>query len=249
MKASDKAAAELSALADLPDSAIDTSDIPENADWTDAVRGRFHRSGAKTAAFVKRMSDEQKAEIRRLLLEGMSRYDIAQQLRVTPGQVSAVRAWITMRNSPMALPDPVNAESDEIVEAVETTFGLERDLQAALRRNIAQLEPGLTIVDGDRERRVDTGGRIDILAKDRSGATVVIELKAGRADRGAIGQILGYIGELMDEAASVRGILVAAEFSPNSIAAARAAPNISLIRYGIQFSFDALRFNETREQS
>ena len=30
------------------------------------------------------------------------------------------------------LPAPTNAESDEIVEAVETTFGLERDLQAGV---------------------------------------------------------------------------------------------------------------------
>jgi DNA-binding CsgD family transcriptional regulator len=242
MKASDKAAAELSALAGLPDSDIDTSDIPENADWTDAVRGRFHRGDApsRPAVSLKRMSNEQKAEIRTLLLQGMSRYDIAEQLGVTPGQVSAVRAWITMRNPAMVLPTPADSESDEIVEAVETTFGLERDLQAALRRNIAQLEPGLTIVDGDRERRVESGGRIDILAKDRSGGMVVIELKAGRADRDAVGQILAYMGELMDEAASVRGILVAAEFSPRSIAAARAAPTIRLIRYGIQFSFNAI---------
>ncbi len=136
MKASDKAAAELSALADLPDSEIDTSDIPESADWTDALRGRFDRRGtpSRPAVSLKRMSNEQKAEIRTLLLQGMSRYDIAEQLGVTPGQVSAVRAWITMRNPAMVLPAQVNAESDEIVEAVETTFGLERDLQAGVTK-------------------------------------------------------------------------------------------------------------------
>lgn len=238
MKASDKAAAELTALAGLPDSKIDTSDIPESADWTDAVRGRFHRRGvpSRYAARLKRMSNEQKAQIQRLLLQGMNRYDIAEQVGVTPGQVTAIRAWVTMRSAPA----PANGESDEIVEAVETTFGLERDLQEALRRNITQLEPGLTIIDGDRERRVKSGGRIDILAKDRSDGTVVIELKAGRADRDAIGQLLAYVGELMDEATSVRGILVAAEFSPRTIAAARAAPNIRLVRYGMQFSFSAI---------
>ena len=188
---------------------------------------------------LKRMSDEQKAEIHQSLLKGMSRYDIAQQVGVTPGQVSAIRAWITMR-TPTDLPAPSSDESEEIVEAVETTFGLERDLQQALRRNIGSLEPGLTIVDGGGERKVEFGGLIDILAKDRSGGTVVIELKAGRADRNAIGQILSYIGELMEEATPVRGILVAAEFSPRAIAAARAAPNIRLVGYGIQFSFKAI---------
>jgi transposase-like protein len=240
MKASDRAAAEATALADLPDSAIDTSDIPESTDWTDAVRGKFHRRDALSgrAVSLKRMSDEQRAEIHRLLLQGASRYDIAAQVGVTPGQVSAIRAWMTMRAS--VPPPPVDADNDEIVEAVETTFGLERDLQEALRRNVAQLEPGLTIVDGDRERKVKSGGWIDILAKDRSGGTVVIELKAGRADRDAVGQLLAYIGDLMDEAMSVRGILVAADFSPRALAAAKAAPNIRLVRYGIQFSFDPI---------
>lgn len=35
--------AELAALADLPDEAIDTLDIPETADWSDAKRGVFYR--------------------------------------------------------------------------------------------------------------------------------------------------------------------------------------------------------------
>lgn len=176
----------------------------------------FHRGDALSgrAASLKRMSDDQRAEIHRLLLQRASRYEIAAQVGVTPGQVSTIRAWITMRASPS--PPPVDAESDEIVEAVETIFGLERDLQETLGRNIAQLEPGLTIVDGDSERTVKSGGRIDILAKDRSGGTVVIELKAGRADRDAVGQILAYIGDLMDEATPVRGILVAADFSPRA---------------------------------
>ena len=36
--------AELAALADLPDEVIDTLDIPETADWSDAKRGVFYRS-------------------------------------------------------------------------------------------------------------------------------------------------------------------------------------------------------------
>ncbi|OHC74165.1 MAG: hypothetical protein A3G18_08285 [Rhodospirillales bacterium RIFCSPLOWO2_12_FULL_58_28] len=34
---------ELAALAATPDDKIDTSDIPEVADWNDAQRGRFYR--------------------------------------------------------------------------------------------------------------------------------------------------------------------------------------------------------------
>jgi hypothetical protein len=137
-----------------------------------------------------------------------------------------------------------NYPDDEVEEALdnalETAFGLERDLQIALRKAIEQLERGLTIADGDREQTV-ASGRIDITARDQSGAMVVIELKAGPADRDAIGQILAYMGDLMEgPASSVRGILVAREFKPRAIAAARAAPNIRLVRYGIRFSFETI---------
>lgn len=117
--------------------------------------------------------------------------------------------------------------------------GLERDLQMALRRSIEQLETGLTIIDGDREQTV-ASGRIDITARDREGVTVIIELKVGPADRDAIGQLLAYMGDLMDDGAPVRGILVAREFAPRAVAAARAVPNIQLTRYGFHFTFEAM---------
>ena len=40
----DKQAAELSALDALPDDQIDTTDIPEVRDWSDARRGVFYRA-------------------------------------------------------------------------------------------------------------------------------------------------------------------------------------------------------------
>jgi hypothetical protein len=43
MKPSDQTRAELEALENLPDSAIDTSNIPERADWVGASRGRFYQ--------------------------------------------------------------------------------------------------------------------------------------------------------------------------------------------------------------
>ena len=35
----------MEALAKLPDDEIDFSDIPEQLDWSDAVRGKFYRPG------------------------------------------------------------------------------------------------------------------------------------------------------------------------------------------------------------
>jgi hypothetical protein len=128
---------------------------------------------------------------------------------------------------------------NEIAEAVDTTFGLESDLQKALRKNIEQLESGLKIVDGGKETIVESG-RIDILAEDANGMTVVIELKAGEADRKAVGQILGYMGDLMTQGKTVRGILIAGDFPSGPIAAARAVPNLQLQKYKFQFSFEAV---------
>ena len=42
-KLTDKEQTELSALEALPDDQIDTSDVPEVRDWSDARRGLFYR--------------------------------------------------------------------------------------------------------------------------------------------------------------------------------------------------------------
>ena len=116
-------------------------------------------------------------------------------------------------------------------------IGLERDLQAALRDCIEQLESGLYVTDGGNERSV-ASGFIDITAKDRGGKVIVIELKAGTARRDAIGQILSYMGDVADEeSAEVRGILVAGKFDDKARAAARVVPALSLRRYRVKFEF------------
>lgn len=136
-----------------------------------------------------------------------------------------------------ALADPAlpsDAPSDK------QRLSLERDMQVALRDNIASLEPGLVIIDDGAERAV-TSGFIDILARDATGALVVIELKAGKTDARVIGQTLGYMGDILTEedGAAVRGIVVAHEFDQRTVSAARAVPNLRLMRYAISFTFAA----------
>jgi hypothetical protein len=183
------------------------------------------------------VSAEQRQAIRSLLSDGLDSQEIAAQIGVSPGTVAAVKAHMTMGTYGGG--DGVSDAEAEVASAVDTAFGLERDLQLALRRSIEQLEPGLTIIDGDREQTVPSG-RIDITARDDRGTTVVIELKAGAADRDAIGQIMSYIGDLTDRTTQVRGILVAREFSARAVAAARAAPNIRLVQYGFRFTFETV---------
>ncbi|EEW25188.1 endonuclease NucS domain-containing protein [Rhodobacter ferrooxidans] len=117
-------------------------------------------------------------------------------------------------------------------------LSLERDMQTALREDLARLEPGLVIID-DGAERVVLSGFIDILARDAAGAVVVIELKAGKTDARVIGQVLGYMGDIAaeDAAAAVRGIIVAHDFDQRTRSAARAVPNLTLVRYAVAFSF------------
>lgn len=135
------------------------------------------------------------------------------------------------------------AEEPQAMQALPTAdpsrerLGLERDLQKSLRREIGQLESGLSVIDEGVERAV-ASGFIDITARDSSGAIVAIELKAGTADRAAVGQILSYMGDLVEEeGGAVRGILIAHDFDRKARSAARMVPNLSLRSYSVRFEF------------
>jgi len=185
------------------------------------------------------ISENQKAQIISLLREGkLGREEIAAKVGVSPGTVSAVKAHITMGTyggSPTS-----EAETDELIQAAEATFGLERDLQIALRSNIQQLEDGLVIINNNKEYITDAG-RVDILARDRNDTITVIELKAGMAAPEAMTQLLAYMGTVSkQEGKAVRGILVAGDFHPRVVFAARAVPNVKLCRYRFKFTFESV---------
>ncbi len=128
-------------------------------------------------------------------------------------------------------------EDSAIEELVGRTFGLEKDLQSALRANLGQLEPGLVVADGGSEYKVDAGF-IDILAKDSAGTWVVVELKAEVARPSACAQILAYMGCIKEEkGGAVRGILVAASHDPRLVFASKAVPNLMLRQYQYRFEF------------
>ena len=139
----------------------------------------------------------------------------------------------------IANPTLVDDVIEPEIEEAGRTFKLEEDLQIALRKNLNQLEDGLTIADNGKEYYVEAGF-IDILARDKAGRWVVIELKAGDAKADAIAQILSYITSVSEEKKSsdVRGILVASDFIPRVRLAARAVPSLSLQKYRFNFQFD-----------
>jgi endonuclease len=91
-------------------------------------------------------------------------------------------------------------------------------------------------------RQFNTGvvGIIDLLAIDKQGDFVVIELKAGEAKDKACAQLFRYMGWVAVNLANgknVRGILVASDFSDGSRYAIKATPGAQLRKYEIQFKF------------
>lgn len=137
------------------------------------------------------------------------------------------------------LPEPAG-EDEETSQAIEVTFGLEKDMQRALRLNLSQLEPGLQEIDSGVERKVD-GGSIDILARDAQGKTVVIEIKSVASKPDAVAQVLHYMGAIAEEDGleEIRGYLIAADHPKRVKWAAKAVPNLELRIYRINFGFEA----------
>lgn len=149
--------------------------------------------------------------------------------------------WERADKEPPAAEPQTSAAIGEPPELGAQKLSLERDMQAALRLNIKQLASTLSIDDDGAERSVDSGF-IDITCEDsEDSALVVVELKAGKADSRAIGQILGYMGDLAEEepGRAIRGILVAHAFDQRARSAARVVPALHLMRYAVEFRFES----------
>lgn len=135
----------------------------------------------------------------------------------------------------------VDSEEFEVEETIEASLSLERDLHSYLARSISDIEKGLMLEPDGVEYQIDAG-RIDLLARDSTGQLVAIELKAGVGKDAAIGQLLGYIGCLSEikAADSIRGILVASDFDKRVVYAAKALPNIKLVKYRVAFELEEI---------
>lgn len=168
------------------------------------------------------------------------------QMNVTSGREFAQLAWYRVhlgayRDFRQDGGDYELLETDDdasVDTADGQVFGLERDMQSALRQSLEQLEDGLKAIDDGREVSVEAG-RIDILAEDASGRLVVIELKAGTSRPDVIAQTLSYMACVKSEHdRDVRGIIVAADHHSRVKLAAQAIPNVTLktYRYSFQFS-------------
>jgi hypothetical protein len=90
------------------------------------------------------------------------------------------------------------------------SISLENDLRDYLATNPSVIEKGLILIQ--KEYDTKEAGRIDLLCKDKNGNSVVIELKKGKKSDEVVGQILRYIGWVMNnQNAKVRGIIIVNE--------------------------------------
>jgi len=141
-------------------------------------------------------------------------------------------------------PPPI-ISTDPTVED-PATFALEKHLEDFLVQNWSQTDLGKEYdvfeEDGDKvgqQYQTDTGP-IDILAvrKDKK-ELLVLELKRGRASDVVVGQVLRYMGyvlqELAEEGQAVKGVIIALEDDQRIKRALAAAPNIDFYRYQINF--------------
>lgn len=185
---------------------------------------------------AKKLGKAQAIELRALVGQGAGDEEIARKLGEAPGSVPAFKAHLTQGNYDEYFVDDLTTGLEDREIAGTQTFGLELDMQKALRAHIDQLDPTLSIVDGGKERQVETG-YIDILAQDKDGSLVVIELKSGDAPESAVTQVLSYVGALRDEQdQDVRGVLVAGGF-PKKVRFAAQACGIQLVTYEFSFTF------------
>lgn len=132
---------------------------------------------------------------------------------------------------------PTEGEDDIEVagDLVEASISLERDIEDHLVSNLELIESGLKFVA--RQYNTDVG-RIDILAEDRNGVRVVIELKVGEAKDSVIGQVARYIGWFTrQEGKTPRSIIVASGFPEGVQYAATMIKGLTLLSYRINFSF------------
>ena len=123
------------------------------------------------------------------------------------------------------------------------TFALEKDLQNFLARNLDRLESGLKLYEGEGNSGIEYPAgnqrRIDILAVDKDGDFVVIELKVSRGYEKVTGQLQRYMAWIERELAgqkNVRGIIVANEITEDLVlATSLIADRIKLFEYSLSF--------------
>lgn len=127
-------------------------------------------------------------------------------------------------------------------EKVFQLHGSESQMHDALKRNLSNLEPGLTLLEHELPVGV---GEIDIYARDALGCMVIIEVKRSKANQEAVHQLERYVAAVRLQSrplfsAGVRGILAAPDISKPARA--------QLERLGLEFKVFAALPEEPQKE-
>ncbi|UCE07784.1 MAG: DUF91 domain-containing protein [bacterium] len=184
-------------------------------------------------------------------LIGLNRLHIKTIHELTARDFTRIEKWWNYRNyvepeieSGDFLDETVSS-NDFRPESVSLELRNERQLRNYLSNNLEELEPGLKIHQETNRNGIEyrvKAGFIDILAIDKQGQFVVIELKRETGDESSLGQLLAYMGSLKEEKEleNVRGILVAQDFNTKVRLAINVLPNIKIQSYDLEIRFPQL---------
>jgi len=137
--------------------------------------------------------------------------------------------------------DELDQEDEENEESLR--FALELHLRDFLVKNLDKIEKGLTLYKNGEITGIEfsiEGGRIDILAIDKKGKPVIIELKLSNGRNKVLGQILYYMSwiDINLGLGESRGIIIANDISSELRTAISRAPGVQLASYKMQFSIE-----------
>jgi restriction system protein len=183
------------------------------------------------------------------LSQKIERADMSEALKNSSGSIGTISNITQYQNEIEKLIGGTSTttliSTDETVED-PAAFVLEKHLEDFLVQNWGHTDLGkeYDIFEEEGEQvgqqyPTDTGP-VDILAirKDKK-ELLVVELKKGRASDMVVGQVLRYMGyvlqELAEEGQVVKGVIIALEDDQRIKRALAATPNISFYRYQISF--------------
>lgn len=183
------------------------------------------------------------------LSQTVSRSDMSEALKRSSGSIGTV-STITQYEAEIEKligggSTPTIISTDETVED-PVAFAMEKHLEDFLVQNWAQTDLGrdydIYEEDGEKvgQQYPTNTGPLDVLAikKDKS-ELLVVELKKGRASDAVVGQVLRYMGYVLQELAEpnqkVRGVIIALEDDQRIRRALAVTPTIDFYRYQVSF--------------
>jgi hypothetical protein len=144
-------------------------------------------------------------------------------------------------------PEPDAADTDETQsEANALQFAVEAHLRDFLAKNLGLIEPGLRLYSSPEHDGIEfpvDNGRIDLLAIDRDGKFVVIELKLSQGRNKALGQLLYYMGWVDQHLghSPCRGFIIGSDVADELAVAVARVPGVSLAKYRMNFAIETIR--------